>query len=1128
MTGHGACGGGCGGCGCGCGGAGGPATPASTYNPPGLSALAYRVGTHGQFMASMLERLSGRPELERLTARTADDPAVALLDCWAVVADILTFYGERHAQEGYLATAVEPESLVRLGRLVGHRPRPALGAGGYLAYTLDPGARAVVPAGSQAKSVPAQGQLPQAFETSEDLPADARWNTLAVRMTAPPRLEARTAQQLERLTFAGPALGIKPGDRLLLLFGTAHAPAVRVAAAATADYQAALTVVDLVPLSPADPVEAALDALLTASDSGPPVPAAAVLRTAIAAAIDRLAPDGGPASRTYWRLADASRLLGEGVAFTAARSNTALAGWMADDVTAAVRAVRAALVAVAAERRRSLPEVEYLRELAHSLTCPGLGRERTEAEDPDRERDPDPDRERDLDRRRDPDRERVADRDGCGSRDCDRATALVATSSVLPALRRTPPGLPAAGRDLSTGLCELWDASSDSVPGLLAAADPRLAGGVHQAWATQRIAPPRQNAGVQVLRVKARPLDPAVDPHHGTPPEGAEYLYLEGHHDGVLPGTRVLAEQARPPHPARVVGVVEATQLRLPFPTPAGAPAVFVPVTRLTVDGPWHADPPGEQAVPYGDITVWAAGEDLTLAEDPVTDDVAGSLIELAQVCPGLLPGRRLVVSGERTDVPGTTGVLGSEPAMLAAVRQGVGADTGGDTVHTTLVLAAPLTYTYRRDSVTVHGNVVPATQGETRSEVLGSGDAARPGQSFALRQVTTAAPLTYLPADTPGGAEPALTVRVDAVRRHRAEDLSLLGPADQAYGLAQDAAGTATISFGDGVHGSRLPTGVENVTAVYRVGAGPEGNLPPGRITQAVSRPLGVNAVTNPLAATGAAAADGPRDTRAGIPLRTRALDRLLSVRDYADFARARAGIGRAAAALLFDGRCESVHVTVAGAGDVPLSVSDPLLGSLSAALSDFGDPHLPVRVDVRELVLLVLSAGLKVLPDHSFETVEPAVRAAVLGVLGFAARDLAEPALLSRVLAAMQAVPGVDHVDVDVFAGIAAAADPLALVDLGSALRGAARTVEALPARAEPLVHDVGSDPTGTADTLTSVAVRYGVRVEELVALNPGLRSPVLERGRRLVVARDVRPAQLAVMTPDLPETLILRRLP
>ncbi|MFE2150211.1 putative baseplate assembly protein [Streptomyces lavendulae] len=1080
----------------------------STYNPPGRSSIDYRVGTHGRFMAAMLERLASRPELGRLTARTTDDPAIALLDCWAVVADVLTFYGERHAQEGYLATAVEAESLVRLGRLVGHRPRPALGAGGYLAYTLDPGARTVVPAGSQAKSVPAQGGSPQTFETSEDLTADAAWNTLPVRMTAPPRLRADAAPRLERLTFTGSALGLRPGDRLLLLFGSAHEPVVRVVAGATADYPAALTAVDLVPDVPADPAETAREALLAAARSGPRVLAATVLRASLAAALERLAPDGGAASHAYARVADADRLLTEGVAFTTARGNAAAAGWLAGEVADAVRALRAALSAVAAEQRRSLPEAEYLRALAHALACPCTDGENENADE---------------------NADGYGSGDGCGSPDCDRATALVATASVLPALRRTPPRPPAAGRDLVTDPCEAWDPRSDVVPGLLAAADPRLAGAVHRAWATQRIAPPRENSGVQVLRVKARPVDPALDPQGAQAPPGSEYLYLEGHFDTVLPGSRVLAEQARTTPGSRLVRVLDVTQLRLPFPSPAGAPPVFVPVTRLTVDGPWHGTPEGDAGVPYGDITVWAAGEDLALADDPVTEDVAGARIELAGVCTGLLPGRRLVVSGERTDVPGTTGVRGGEPVMLASVRQSVDAGAGGDTVHTELLLAAPLTYTYRRDTVTVHGNVVPATQGETRSEVLGSGDASRGGQSFALRGVTSSAPLTYLPAATPDGAEPALTVRVDGVRRPRTEDLSLLGPADPAYALGRDpGAGTATVAFGDGVHGARLRSGVENVTAVYRVGAGPDGNLAPGLISQAVSRPLGVGSVTNPLASTGGADADGLRDLRAVVPLRTRALDRLLSVRDYADFARARAGIGRAAAARLFDGRREIVHVTVAAAGDVPVTASDPLTAGLEAALAGFGDPHVPVRVDVRELVLLVLSAGVKVLPDHSFETVEPAVRAAVLGVLGFAARDLAEPARLSRVLAAAQAVPGVDHLDVDVFAGIGSAADPLALVDLVSGLRGAAATVDALPARAEPRVHVVGDDPTGAADTLTSIALRHGLRVEELVALNPGLRSPEPERGRRLVVSVSVRPAQLAVMTPDLPQTLILRRLP
>jgi hypothetical protein len=31
----------------------------------------------------------------RVTARTADDPAIALLDAWATVTDVLTFYQEQ-------------------------------------------------------------------------------------------------------------------------------------------------------------------------------------------------------------------------------------------------------------------------------------------------------------------------------------------------------------------------------------------------------------------------------------------------------------------------------------------------------------------------------------------------------------------------------------------------------------------------------------------------------------------------------------------------------------------------------------------------------------------------------------------------------------------------------------------------------------------------------------------------------------------------------------------------------------------------------------------------------------------------------------------------------------------------
>ncbi len=93
-------------------------TPA-ILNRPGLSALAYRLATHSGFLRRMLARVPGQrtgPDLDdpdaprplaALTARTADDPAVAVLDAWATVADVLTFYQERIANEGFLRTATE-------------------------------------------------------------------------------------------------------------------------------------------------------------------------------------------------------------------------------------------------------------------------------------------------------------------------------------------------------------------------------------------------------------------------------------------------------------------------------------------------------------------------------------------------------------------------------------------------------------------------------------------------------------------------------------------------------------------------------------------------------------------------------------------------------------------------------------------------------------------------------------------------------------------------------------------------------------------------------------------------------------------------------------------------------------
>jgi predicted phage baseplate assembly protein len=380
-------------------------------------------------------------------------------------------------------------------------------------------------------------------------------------------------------------------------------------------------------------------------------------------------------------------------------------------------------------------------------------------------------------------------------------------------------------------------------------------------------------------------------------------------------------------------------------------------------------------------------------------------------------------------------------------VEQAVDALLPGDTVHSTLVFANEgLAYRYRRDSVTVYANVVGATHGETRNEVLGSGNGAVPMQAFALKQ----APLTYVSAPTVDGVQSTLVVRVNGLQWHELGNLALADERARNFATATDDEGKTRVLFGDGRHGARLPTGIENVVARYRNGIGLPGNVQARQISLLGTRPLGVKEVINPLAASGGADAETRDQARGNVPLAVRALDRLVSVPDYADFARMFGGVGKAAAARLG----AQVLVTIAGAADAPIEATSDLYRNLTLALLRYGDPSLAVSLVVRELLALTLSARIGVLPDYDWVDVEPRVRAALLDRFGFERRALAQDAYLSEVVGCVQAVSGVGWVDVDAFDSLDA--DALVAVfeqdeakrtpDTGPQLK---QRVQALPAR-------------------------------------------------------------------------------
>jgi hypothetical protein len=217
-------------------------TPQAIDNAVGLSRIAYRVGDHGQFRASLHAALSssefGLPPgtispLTRLLTRDDSDFTLGLIDAFACSADLLTFYQERIAAESYLLTAVERVSIQEMGKLVGYDLKPGLAAETWLAFALEtpPVPPANLPpepgnfvtgvpsslrleAGLKVQSVPGPGEKPQTFELVETLEeARPEWNAIRPRLS-----KARFPDQGDTdVWLDGTATLLQPGDALLFV-----------------------------------------------------------------------------------------------------------------------------------------------------------------------------------------------------------------------------------------------------------------------------------------------------------------------------------------------------------------------------------------------------------------------------------------------------------------------------------------------------------------------------------------------------------------------------------------------------------------------------------------------------------------------------------------------------------------------------------------------------------------------------------------------------------------------------------------------------------------------------------------------------------------------------------------------
>lgn len=903
-------------------------TPVEIFNRPGLENPLWRVGTHARFKTSMLAGLSGKEALRALTTRRDDDVTVGLLDAWAAVLDVLTFYQARIGDEGFLRTAKERRSILELARLIGYELNPGVAASVRLAFTLDdsPGSpdRVVIPVGTRAQSLPAeQGELPQSFETGEEITAYPEWNALKLATTEPqlPTLATRT------VWLNGIAVGLEENDRVLLRAADEPEPE---------NGQGVESLVLAV-----DRVE------VEAKESRTKV----TLRTLDVEAVGEPGGEGtgGTVGRPGFGLTDR---------FFFGNRNVPL--FFADgSLTFEGRKAEPARFFAAETFENTRFEIAGL-ELKHGLEHGEIVR--WVNTNPPKKTPP-------------------------------AEVGLFAFDVETAPFGHNAPAWETLPKDWRTGAFtgRNWDEDKpvDKVPA------------VHE------------NSGRKKYS-EVYGLKPDVP--DGEPPEA---LVLEGDHDDIeAVGWTVLETPGRPPLVTRTSAVARLS--RADFGLSGKA-------TRITVD----ALDTVLGKFKFRQTNVLAASRELTLAEEPLDETIQGSVLDVDRLLETpLVAGQTLALTGERADQPG---IEGRELVVVAQV----------DPIYarglTRLVLEADLEHPYKRATVRLNANVAPATHGESRNQVLGSGDGSAKFQRFSLSDK----PLTFTPAPVPSGGESTLEVRVDGVRWRRAERFVEMGPDDRAYVLRRAADGVSSVLFGDGVHGARLPSGSENVRASYRVGTGLGGRVGAQRITLLPKKPLGVRSVVNPVAAEGGGEPEGRDAARENAPVTVLTLDRIVALKDFEDFARAYAGVFRARADLLREGLQRKVLVTVVPEGGGALG--DILRTDLHDAMDAVRDPAVPLEILTFTPRLLRLEVKVQIHPDHLPETVLGGVEAALLDAFGFEAARLGRSVQSSRVHAVIHAVEGVVSADLDVFTlssagGVVSRLDARpAERDAAGALRGA-----------------------------------------------------------------------------------------
>jgi len=305
---------------------------------------------------------------------------------------------------------------------------------------------------------------------------------------------------------------------------------------------------------------------------------------------------------------------------------------------------------------------------------------------------------------------------------------------------------------------------------------------------------------------------------------------------------------------------------------------------------------------------------------------------------------------------------------------------------------------------ITVFGNLLQLTRGESVfNEILGNGDGRTPHQTFKLKKK----PLTYVvdTSVTPAGGRSTLEVRVNQVLWREVKSFFGRGPEDQVYIVRIDDGQNAILTFGDGVRGARLPSGIDNVVASYRFGSG-FAAPPAGGIRQLARAVKGLRRVESPIDAVNGKDPDSPDTLRTAAPRSALLFGHPVSAADFEVLANLIPGVVKAVAEFLFID-------TTQGAGIVVTYIGSARREDVIAALQKDAEPGLAIDARPANAQGCFFYVGIEVDRRYDKDAVALDVRNALIdpdtGPLAKKNAPIGRPLYRSTIFDVIHSIPGV-----------------------------------------------------------------------------------------------------------------------